>query len=171
MADESDPPRKFYGLKPKEFERVNDVPPPAPPDSTDAAAAGAPTPAYDPNQRIDVRDLTRAASGAGPALGHNAVVNRANEVHAVLRDQYQHDKAAGLFRVNPADDKQRRRRIRNYWIFVFLWNTPFGAIAWFVNPTREMGPASAIVFVCAIAAMALMTSYVTWQTFFLRTER
>lgn len=31
MPDEADPPRKFYGLKPKEFDRVNSAEPGSPP--------------------------------------------------------------------------------------------------------------------------------------------
>jgi hypothetical protein len=172
MPDEPDPPRKIYQLKPKEFERVNVRP------AGEAADAGPPIAdpgpgagAIPPTARIDVRDLARQAAGTAPLLGVNQPANRPNEVHAVLQEEYRRAQAAGLFHVTPADDKQRRRRIRNYWIAIIAWNVPFGAIAWSANPTKEMGPASAIVFVCALAAMTMFTSYLTWQNFFLRTER
>jgi hypothetical protein len=171
MPDEPDLPRKFYQLKPKEFERVNAPRPGAEPAPPAGADPGVGTASGTPAQRIDVRDLARQAVGDAPLLGVNGPVNRTNDVHGVLQEKFQHDVAAGLFHVTPADDKQRRRRIRNYWIATIAWNVPFGCVAWSANPTKGMGPASAIVFVCAIAAMALFTSYLTWQTFFFRTER
>ena len=125
MPDDPDPPRKFYQLKPKEFERVNaprpgeDAPPPTAADPGPAAGVG-----EAPAQRIDVRDLTRQAAGEAPLLGVNAPVNRANDVHEMLRDNLEHANAAGLNDV-AAPAKRRSRRKRDFWLLLFAGNAPF----------------------------------------------
>jgi hypothetical protein len=162
MADDPDPPRKFYQLKPKEFEVVNERVPtsPTPADSP----APDPGPMAADHARIDVRDIFRQANTPGKVLGHNGPVNTANEVHDLLREKHARDVATGQYELGPLDDSKRRRRIRNYWIAIVALNVPLGCFA------MLMGPQAAIPFVCAIAGMALGTSYLTWQTFFLRTE-
>ena len=161
MPDEPDPPRQAYGFKPREFERANPARPAAP--SPDA-------PAPDPgitvasDEKINVHDLIRASAGAGRQLGSNAIVNRTNEVHDVLRANFERDVAAGHYDLGVLDDSKRRRRIRNYWIAIVAFDTPLAVIAF------SMGHEVAIPFTCAIAAIALFTSYLTWNTFFLRTH-
>jgi hypothetical protein len=162
MADDPDPPRQFYALKPKAFEAVND--------SLPAAPAGAIPSAPDPgpsavsHERIDVRDLARQAATPGAVLRPGGGRKDVNQVHDLLRANYAREKAAGGFDLGPLDDSKRRRRVRNYWLAIFLINVPLGLIAW------KVGPGSALFFVFTIAAMALLTSYLTWQTFFLRTH-
>jgi hypothetical protein len=162
MQDESDPPRKNYGFKPREFERANPARPPHPSDAS--------VPAPDPgivaadSGKIDVHDLIRAGAGAGPQLGNNAVKNRDNEVHTILRENLQRDIAAGHYDLGELDDSKRRRRIRNYWLALVAFDGPFSLIAY------SIGPGAAIPFVCSLAAIAMFTSYLTWHTFFLRTH-
>ena len=162
MHDEPEPPRKIYGFKPKEFERANATPP--------AESTDAPPLLPDPGipvadaGKINVHDLIRAGAGHGPQLGNNAVVNRDNEVHDMLRDNLKHDVAAGHYDLGVLDDSKRRRRVRNYWIALVLFDTPFALFAFWI------GHDAAIPFVCSIAAIAMFTSYITWETFFLRTH-
>lgn len=162
MQDEPDPPRKIYGFKPTEFDRANPARPPAPSDAVPPAPDPG-IPAAD-SGKIDVNELIRAGAGSGPQLGHNAVKNRDNEIHTILRENLQRDIAAGGYELGELDDSKRRRRIRNYWIAIVLFDTPFAVFAYSVGHT------AAIPFVCSIAAIALFTSYLTWQTFFLRTH-
>lgn len=161
MQDEPDPPRKVYGFKPREFDRANTTP--------SAAPADTPPPAPDPGIAsatgpISVHDLIRAGAGNGRQLGSNAVVNRPNEIHDILRDNLKKDIAAGHYDLGVLDDSKRRRRIRNYWIAMAAVNLPLGAFAFWI------GHGAAIPFVCAIAGMAMFSSKLTWETFFLRTH-
>ncbi|MSU23246.1 MAG: hypothetical protein EXS32_05410 [Opitutus sp.] len=160
MPDESEPPRKFYGFKPREFEVANPDAKTAPP--PDANTAPDPGIATAPAGRIDVRELTRIATGAGAALGNNGPVNRENDVHALLREKLAHDQAAGRYGLGVLDDSKRRRRIRNYWLALVAVDVPLGGFAFWI------GHGAAIPFVCAIAGIAMFTAYLTWETFFLR---
>ena len=162
MQDAPDPPRKFYGFKPRVFDRANAARPSVPAD----AAISAPDPgiAATDTGKIDVNDLIRAGAGAGRQLGSNAVVNRANEVHGMLRENLKRDIADGHYDLGVLDDSKRRRRIRNYWIGMAALNIPLGSFAYW------MGPGAAIPFVCALAGMAMLSAKMTWETFFLRTH-
>ncbi len=162
MSDESDPPRKFFQLKPKEFQAVNEGVPP-PPEIDETA-----TPDRGPNAadtgRIDVRDHFKQAGAPQPVVPPGARREKENDVQKLLREQFARDQAAGQYELGPLDDSKRRRRIRNYWIAIAVINIPLGLFAY------RIGHGLAIPFVCAIAGMALATSWLTWQTFFLRTE-
>lgn len=114
MADESDPPRKFYQLKPKEFERVNETPSPAT-EPTDPQNA---PPSLDASAPIHVRELVRQASTGVPLLKGNAPANRETEVHALLRDNLSRANAAGLNDVAPKPKRASRRK-RDY-IFAMI---------------------------------------------------
>jgi hypothetical protein len=163
MPEESDPPRKYYGLKPRDFERANaNLPPPAPPDA--AAPAADPGVVAHSSGKIDVRELVRAGASPGAQLGSNQIPNRANEVHAMLDENYRRAEAAGGFALGELDDSKPRLRFRAYVIAMLVVNVPCGLVAW------KVGPTDAYFFVFAIAAMALVSSYLTWQTFFLRTH-
>ena len=161
MPDEPDPPRKAYGFKPRDFDRANPARPEAPTPDAPAPDPGI-TAAND--EKINVHDLIRAGAGAGRQLGSNAVANRANEVHDVLRANYQRDVTTGHYDLGVLDDSKRRRRIRNYWIAIVVIDVPLALFAFWI------GHNVAIPFVCAIAAIALFTSSLTWKTFFLRTH-
>ncbi|MBI5771467.1 MAG: hypothetical protein HZA93_27075 [Verrucomicrobia bacterium] len=164
MPDEPDPPRKFYGFKPREFERAN-TPPPSPTDAPAPAPPGhlGPTSGA-PAGKIDVRDLVRTGAGTGPQLGANKVVNRANDVHGILRDNLKNDLAAGHYELGPLDDSVRRRRIRKYWILVGVVNLPVGTVCVLAGPTNPFP------FVISLSLMVLFTARLTWTTFFLRTH-
>lgn len=117
MSHDPDPPRKFYELKPREFERVN---PPAReaqvPSSPRTAAASA-----DPHQRIDVRELIRQGTARGPAQSVNAPANRENEIHAILRENLARANAAGLNEVAPPTHVFRRRK-RDFMVLLVSGN-------------------------------------------------
>jgi hypothetical protein len=164
MQDEPDPPRKVYGFKPREFERANRTAPPVPPPAATESPAPDPGIPSSAAGKIDVRELIRTGAGEGSQLGKNAVANRANEIHVILRENLKHDQAAGHYDLGTLDDSKRRIRIRNYWIAIVAFDTPFALFAFWI------GHGAAIPFVCSIAAIALFTSYLTWQTFFLRTH-
>jgi hypothetical protein len=157
MPDESDPPRKFYGLKPKEFERVN-----APPRDPQPEQDLRPDPgiARTEKERIDVRDIARIAAHGTPLLdGSNAPANRENEVHGVLRENLAHANAAGLNDVAPLP-KRRSRRTRDYLLVAVPVNGFFAFCAF--------GPLSnPVSLVCGIAGMGLFTASFTWVMFFI----
>jgi hypothetical protein len=116
MPDEADPPRKFYGLKPRDFGRANDLPsaPLAEPPKPDPGITVA------PSESIDVRELIRAKAGDKSPLGSNTVKNRKNEVHDMLRDNLAKADAAGLNEVKPR--RRMSRRKRDYWITMAIAN-------------------------------------------------
>jgi len=121
MPDEPDPPRKFYGLKPKEFERANELPapPPLPESRADPGIARSNA------GRIDVRDLARQAARGVPLLdGSNAPANRDNDIHSILRANLAHANAAGLNELAPKP-KRRSRRKRDYWLAMLGGNLVF----------------------------------------------
>jgi hypothetical protein len=147
MPDEPDPPRKLYGVKPREdFERANGT--------TDQPGNG-PT---------DVQGFIASANAADFATKANAPANRPNEVHAILQENLRRDIAAGLHPVSTAPDPRRIRRRRNFWIALTIVDVPFGLVAWAV------GPGAAIPFVCAIGLMAMFTGVLIWRTWCFRTE-
>ncbi|MEY2881729.1 MAG: hypothetical protein RLZZ15_4109 [Verrucomicrobiota bacterium] len=131
MPDAPEPPRKTYGFKPREFDRANAPRPEGPadfvPPTPDPGVAPAPV-----DQRIDVRALIRTGAALDGPLGTNAVKNRPNEVHAVLRDNLAHDQAAGHFDLAPKPRRPSRRK-RDYWLVTALVNAALVA-AFFLNP-------------------------------------
>ena len=161
MPDDPDPPRKFYGFKEREFERANEIRRTPPPDAPPAPDPGI---VRTSEGKIDINELIRLGAGKGSQLGTNAVANRGNEVHDVLRDQYERDWAAGNFELKDLDDRKRRQRIRNYWIALAAVDIPLGCFAVLI------GPAAAIPFVCSIAGIGMFTAVMTFHVFFLRTR-
>ncbi len=123
MADDPDPPRKFYGFKPTEFERDNPTIPAAGTNSPDVPG---PNPADGP---IDVHTLIRQGSVKGPILRRHAApgATAANEVHAILADNLTRANAAGLNDVAPPTRPHRRRR-RDYWLVLIIGNTFIGGL-------------------------------------------
>lgn len=149
MIDEPDPPRKIYGLKPREdFERFNE------------------TTIRPSNQPTDVQGLIQSANVHDLATKANAPVNRPNEVHAILQQNVHAARNAGLNTVtaDPNYRSKQQRRVRRFFLFVLLFDVPVGLYAW------KVGPANPVVFTFTIAASAYFTSRLAWQTFFLNTE-
>jgi hypothetical protein len=168
MPDEPDPPRKFYGFKPREFATANPPHPAAPP------PASAPRP--DPgivrvhDARIDVHDLHRAAATGQPLLSAPPSPTRENDVHTILRANLAVADAAGLNQVtiDPRHRTPHQRRVRRCWILLVAVNVPLGTLAW--KTSHPMTHASAYFFTFAVAGMALFTARLVWETFFLNTD-
>jgi hypothetical protein len=130
MSDEADPLRKFYQLKPKAFERLNEAPAesPTPQPAAEAPVArasderGPQTRAESTEDktaaageaaaggRIDVRELARLGSAGAPLLGSNQARTTANDVHAMLAENLAIADAHGLNAVKPVQKFRRRKR-------------------------------------------------------------
>jgi hypothetical protein len=151
MPDELDPPRKYFQLKPREFETVNN--PPRVPGQTNAqeeaeAAAG----------RISVQDLIKQAKMPGAALSGPPAQPR-NEVHAILQDNLTHANAAGLNQLSPKP-KRRSRRKRDYWLLLLGLDGFFAFMAF--------GPyANPMTFIYGIAGIIMFTLGLTWVMWFI----
>lgn len=162
MADDSDPPRKFYGLKPTQFERVNrvpgaDVPPTESADVPSVGPASAVPPPSDPGAPIDVRALVRQAQTGGPLLRGSPAAGPRNDVHAMLRENLDRADAAGLNAVAPPPRRKSRRR-RDYFLLIVSLNGVLGFIA--------LGPfANVMTLVYGLAGMILVTAGLTWIMF------
>lgn len=121
MPDAPTPPRKFYALKAREFERVN-APVASPPAGANPdAPSGNQSPDAAPPAPLDVRELARIAAGHAPLLSANAPANRPNDVHALLAGNHACAEAAGLNAVAP-QARHRSKRRRDYWIFLLGGN-------------------------------------------------
>jgi hypothetical protein len=151
MPDESDPPRKTYAFKPREFETANEPRPNAPPPITPARDPGI-IPATD--APIDVRELARQASITGPVLSSGGPVNRANEVHAMLQHNHARADAAGLNELAPKPKRLSRRK-RDYWLLMTLGNL---ALAVFAITQR----ANPFFLVCGVAGMGFLSIAISW---------
>ena len=166
MADDADPPRKVYGFKPKEFERVNepattsDVHQPA-----EIIGPNAKPPRADPG-RIDVRELFQQAAAATPgpvldpqrAAPAGATRNGENDVQAMLRENRARAEAAGLHQVAPPPPRRSRRK-RDYWLLVLTCNGFFAF--WAFGPWSNP-----VTFVYSLAGMGLTTAALTWVMWF-----
>lgn len=156
MADDPDPPRKFYQLKPKEFDVVNEHAPQSPPPSSELAAKDS-GPSEINQGRIDVRDLFKQAATPGPALAQQQRA-KANEVHAILAANVARANAAGLNEVAPRPRRPSRRK-RDYWLCLTLVNAifAFAVLGPFRNP---------VTFVYGFAGMILFSVGFTWIMWF-----
>ncbi len=162
MSDEPDPPRKFYELKPREFERVN---PPRPPEAAPASPppASAPAPSADPGRPIDVRELFRQAQGTGPVLSSQAKPNAdTNDVHAILRDNHARATAAGLNDVSLRPKRPSKRK-RDYWLMMIAGTAILGPLAVisgarFVAGDRNAAP----LFVYSLAGLIMFNATLWW---------
>lgn len=130
MQDEPAPPRKTYGFKPTAFERAN----PAPAGEASAQATPLPDPgivAADAGA-INVHDLIQAGAGSARPLGANAVVNRSNDIHAMLRDNHARADAAGLNAVS-LEPKRMSKRKRDF-IFLVVSGNLILSLAFVIQP-------------------------------------
>ena len=138
MRDEPDPPRKHYQFKPREFERVNDHPGHAAPDSDPAVRPA----------RIDVHDHFKAANASAPAPRSPQPKATENDVHGILRDNLDRANVAGLNDLAPKV-RRRSRRKRDYWLLLLTVNAFFAFVMFGLNAnpmTRLYGLAGFIMF-------------------------
>jgi hypothetical protein len=156
MPDESDPPRKFYQLKPKEFDSVNAHPPQSPPAAGDPGTPD-PGPSEINHGRIDVKDLFKHASTPGRALSRKERAE-ANEVHAVLAANHARANAAGLNEVSLRPRRASRRK-RDYWLLLIPVNAFFAFVAF--GPYRNP-----MTFIYGLAGMVLFSIGLTWAMWF-----
>ncbi|MBC7367225.1 MAG: hypothetical protein H7343_10520 [Undibacterium sp.] len=156
--DPADPPRKFYGLKPRAFDAVNypahaplsDASPTGPDPGIARAADTAP---------ITVEALNRTAAGEQPALGVNGPVNRANEVHDMLELNRRLARQSGAFELKPLPPRRSRRK-RDFWILVALAN---GGCVGFTGLVTRFNPA---VMAFGLGAGLFLTLALTWIMWF-----
>jgi hypothetical protein len=87
-------------------------------------------------------------------------------VHTVLRDNLANANAAGLndLTLAPHSVSPQQRRVRRFWLVIFAFNVPLGALAWWI------GHEQAIPFVCAVGSIGFVTGRLIWKTFFLNTD-
>jgi hypothetical protein len=155
MADDSDPPRVYYQLKPREFERVNAVAPSSPPIDSPPAAV---SPMPDTSARIEVHDLLAQASVPGPVLAPGEKVVAKNEIHGILEENLNRANEAGLNNL-PPKPKRRSRRNRDFLLVVIPLDMFFGFAAF--------GPyANPVSFVYGVAGIIFATVGVGWVMFF-----
>ena len=156
MADDSDPPRKFFQLKPKEFDAVNQHAPrqPAAPGETGPQDPG---PNAADHGRIDVRDLFKQAHTPGKTAARNKLAG-ANDVHAMLADNHARADAAGLNRVEHRPRRASRRQ-RDYWLLMVAFNAFFGIAAFSLgrNP---------MTLAYGLGGMILVSLGLTWIMWF-----
>jgi hypothetical protein len=161
MSDPSDPPRKFYDLKPRDFERVN-APRPPPPEATTASSVPSDAPPANAGP-IDVKELFRQAQMGGPVLSSEAkrIVNP-NDVHAILQDNLARANAAGLNDVSLRPKRPSKRK-RDYWIMMIAVSVVFGPIAVVTGFQVAAGNhGGAMMFVCSLAALILIQITLWW---------
>lgn len=117
MSDVPDPPRKFYSLKPREFEAVNSPP---------ARSAEAPSPDVPsaPLAPLNAQQLAQLATPKGKLLSPSAAPAAENEVHAILRENLAKANAAGLNDLAPKPRRKSRRK-RDYWLTLVAGNLFF----------------------------------------------
>ena len=155
--DPIDPPRKFYGLKPREFDAVNGPPRAAPADER--------VPRPDPgithiaSGPITVEALNRTAAGQTPALFVNGPVNHANEVHDLLELNRRRGATSGEFTLKPQPPRRSRRK-RDFWLLVFLANL------FCVGSTAAVSGFSPIVVLYGLACGMFMTAALVWIMWF-----
>jgi hypothetical protein len=139
MPDESDPPRKNYGFKEREFKR------------DERPASGSQPP-------ISVQDLAKQAgpvTRAGP-VGGAARAGDPNDVYAVLDKNRTAEKAAG------ADDieiqkKKTARRTKDYWLMLL------GGNAVLVVGSVYMGGVAIVFGLAGVIIYSLGLTWVVWQ--------
>lgn len=155
--DPIDPPRKFYSLKPREFDAINGPPRTAPTDALDSRPDPGIAPAA--SGPITVQGLNRAAAGQAPVLGVNGPVNHANDVHGLLELNRRRAEAAGDFTVKTVQPRRSRRK-SDFWMLVGLANL------FCVGFTAAVSGGSPIVMLYGLACGGFMTAALIWIMWF-----
>lgn len=120
MSDDAEPPRKFFQLKPREFEAVNDVPAAAPPPNEPIPLPKDPGPMAPTAGRIDLQDIIRDAAMPGSVLTSTRATAE-NDVHKMLRLNHAHAEARGLNALK-IQLKRRSKRRRDYFVLLAAGN-------------------------------------------------
>lgn len=139
MPDESDPPRKNYGFKEREFQR----------DEKPATASQPP---------ISVQDLAKQSGPvvrSGPISGA-AKAGDPNDVYTSLEKNRTAEKAAGI------DDleirkKKTARRTKDYWLMLLAGN------AVLIVGSVYMGGAAIVFGLAGVIIYSLGLTWVVWQ--------
>jgi hypothetical protein len=153
MADESDPPRKFYQLKPRPFEQVNaplsSIAPPSSQGQPHQPMSG---------EKIDVRDHYEQSRTPGPVLTPPGKPVEQNQVHTILQDNLAHANAAGLNTLT-YKRKRRSRRTRDYFLVTISLDAFFVVVAF--------GPYSNVALMAyGVAGIIITTLGLWWVMFF-----
>jgi hypothetical protein len=151
MADDSDPPRKFYQLKPRPFEQVNA------PVSETPASSPAQSRERTRDAKIDVRDLYEQSRTPGPVLTPPGREGAQNQVHAILQDNLAHANAAGINTLT-YKRKRRSRRTRDYFLVTISLDAFFAFLAF--------GPYSNVVIMAYSFAGIIITTLGLWWVMF-----
>ena len=156
-ADVPDPPRKFYGLKPREFDYVNGPPrtfaPEEVPTEPDPGITSAPA------GPITVEALRLVAAGDKPLLGHNQPATRANDVHGLLAANRQRALRSGEFALTPQPKRVSRRK-RDYWTLVLISNV--GILGFMAL----LGGFNLLMMLVGLGAGLFLTAALTWIMWF-----
>ncbi len=151
MPQEPEPPRKVYGFKTAEFEKINN-------------------PAK-PGEEIHVKEMVQQAATIAPFFGNNGPVNRPNQVHAMMEHNVASANAAGLneVKIDPHYRSNHQKRVRRFWWFVGLVDVP--GVAFVIWMTRQgVNVGTALIFVSVGAGLIFFTTRLAWQTFFMNTD-
>jgi hypothetical protein len=143
MRDETDPPRQYFRLKPRDFEAVNAPSSEAPQDST-------PTDVQGHLRAANLRPPTRPPVPASPAP--------VNDVQALLREDAARLRDTGVNELAPLPRRRSLRR-RDYWLLVISLNAFFGFVAF--GPYRNP-----MTLTYGIAGMIITTLGLTWVMWF-----
>jgi hypothetical protein len=103
-------------------------------------------------------------NAARPPTEPAPVTEAPADVHAILRQNAEHDQRAGWYHVPVTRDRKALRRLVGYLVALLVIDVPLGWIAW------GCGHTDPIPFVAALAGMGLFTGRLTWETWFLRTD-
>jgi hypothetical protein len=113
--------------------------------------------------RFKPTEFERLNAAPGPAE-HPPETEPAADVHAILRQNAEHDQRAGWYHVPVTRDRKARRRLTEYVVALLVVDLPLAWIAW------SCGPTDPLPFAVALAGMGLFTGRLTWETWFLRTD-
>jgi hypothetical protein len=143
MPDESDPPRKVYGFKEREFKRDN-----AP------TSVGAPAPTA---KELAMISTASAPVTPRPAPASTPKADDPNDVYAVLRANRAVEDQAGLGDVEIRIIRSRRKR--DYWLVLIGGNLVILATL----ALSGLNPVSALFGLAGIILFSVSLTWIMWQ--------
>jgi hypothetical protein len=138
VPDETDPPRKHYGFKDREFKRDN---------LTGAEAGAAPT-------AQDLAKMAGPVTRSAP-VGGSAKAGDPNDVYAILQQNRAAETKAGGDEVEIR--KVRFRRTRDYWLMLLAGNIVL------VGGGLFFGGAAIVFALAGVIIYSLGLTWVVWQ--------